>query len=83
MANDLWTTVEDAVVEALQKELESQVKTLATYQGDWLTDLHAEYWRFPAVLVQFRQSRGEDSPNAKDNLACLPFLTPRMVLGYR
>ena len=47
MANDLWTTVEDAVVAALKAELDAQVKTLATYQGDWLTDLHGEYWRFP------------------------------------
>ena len=37
----------------------TQVKTLATYQGDWQTDLHREDWRFPAVLVQLRQSRGE------------------------
>jgi phage gp37-like protein len=59
MANDLWTTVEDAVVAALKKELDDQINTLATYQGDWLTDLHREYWRFPAVLVQLRQSRGE------------------------
>ena len=59
MANDLWTTVEDAVVAALKAELDAQVKTLATYQGDWQTDLHREDWRFPAVLVQLRQSRGE------------------------
>jgi phage gp37-like protein len=59
MANDLWTTVEDAVVAALKKELDDQVNTLATYQGDLLSDLHREYWRFPAVLVQLRQSRGE------------------------
>ena len=59
MANDLWTTVEDAVLAALKGELDAQVKTLATYQGDWLTDLHREDWRFPAVLVQLRQSRGE------------------------
>jgi phage gp37-like protein len=59
MAHDLWTTVEDAVVTALKAELDAQVKTLATYQGDWQTDLHREDWRFPAVLVQLRQSRGE------------------------
>ena len=59
MANDLWTTVEDAVLAALRAELDARVKTLATYQGDWLTDLHREDWRFPAVLVQLRQSRGE------------------------
>ncbi|MCJ7818803.1 MAG: DUF1834 family protein [Syntrophales bacterium] len=29
------------------------------YQGDWQADLHREDWRFPAVLVQLRQSRGE------------------------
>jgi len=59
MANDLWTTVEDAVLAALKTELTAQVNTLATYQGDWLTDLHREHWRFPAVLVQLRQSRGD------------------------
>jgi phage gp37-like protein len=59
MANDLWTMVEDAVVAALKTELDGQVKTLATYQGDYLADLQREYWRFPAVLVQLRQSRGE------------------------
>ena len=59
MADDLWTTIEDAVLAALKAELDSQVKTLATYQGDWLADLHREDWRFPAVLVQLRQSRGE------------------------
>jgi phage gp37-like protein len=59
MANDLWTTVEDAVMAALEKELDSQVNTLVTYQGDWLSDLSQEYWRFPAVLVQLRRSLGE------------------------
>ena len=59
MANDLWTTVEDSLLTALKAELDDQVKTLATYQGDWLADLQREDWRFPAVLVQLRQSRGE------------------------
>jgi phage gp37-like protein len=59
MANDFWTTVEDAVVAALQAELDDRVKTLATYQGDWLTDLQRTDWRFPAVLVRLRQGRGE------------------------
>jgi phage gp37-like protein len=59
MANDLWTTVEDAVLAALQAELEGQIGTLASYQGDWQADLQREDWRFPAVLVQLRQSRGE------------------------
>jgi phage gp37-like protein len=59
MANDLWTTVEDAVVAALKEELDGRVETLASYQGDWLVDLQRENWRFPAVLVQLAQSRGE------------------------
>jgi hypothetical protein len=58
MAKDYRTAVEEAVVAALKKELDAQVNTLAPYQGDWLTDLHQEYWRFPAVLVQLRQSGG-------------------------
>jgi phage gp37-like protein len=58
MADDTWTTVEEAVLAALQSELGSQVNTLVTYQGDLLSDLHREYWRFPAVLVQLRQSQG-------------------------
>jgi phage gp37-like protein len=59
MTNDLWTTVEDAVVAALTEELDGRVETLASYQGDWLVDLQRENWRFPAVLVQLAQSRGE------------------------
>ena len=59
MANDLWTTVEEAVLNALEQELTGQVKTLVSYQGDWLHDLTQEYWRFPAVLVQLRQCQGE------------------------
>lgn len=59
MADDLWTTVEDAVVAALKKELDAQVNTLVSYQGDYLSDLTQEYWRFPAVLVQLHQTRGE------------------------
>ena len=59
MSNDLWTTVQEAVLTALEQELTGQVKTLVAYQGDWLHDLTQEYWRFPAVLVQLRQSQGE------------------------
>jgi phage gp37-like protein len=59
MANDLWTTVQEAILAALSAELSGQVKTLVAYQGDWLTDLTQEYWRFPAVLVQLRQTQGE------------------------
>jgi phage gp37-like protein len=59
MATDPWTNVEEAVLAALQAGLGGLVKTLITYQGDWQTDLQQEYWRFPAVLVQLRQTRGE------------------------
>jgi phage gp37-like protein len=59
MANDLRTMVEDAVVAALQAELDGRVLTLASYQGDWLVDLQQQNWRFPAVLVQSGPSRGE------------------------
>ena len=80
MASDLWTTVEDAVVAALKKELDPQINTLATYQGDWLADLHREYWRFPAVLVQFRQSRGEQVTLGSYDLS-LEFTVLVMVRG--
>ena len=80
MANDLWTTVEDAVLAALKAELDAQVNTLATYQGDWLADLHREYWRFPAVLVQFRQSRGEQVTLSSYDLT-LEFTVLVMVRG--
>jgi phage gp37-like protein len=69
MANDFWTTVEEAVLAALQGELDGQVKTLVTYQGDCLADLHREYWRFPAVLVQLRQSRGVQVTSASYDLS--------------
>jgi phage gp37-like protein len=59
MVNDFWTTVEDAVVAALKAELDDRVKTLATYQGDWLADLQRQDWRYPAVMVRLRQGRGE------------------------
>jgi len=59
MADYSWTEVEDAVLTALKAEVGSQVKTLDTYQGDWLEDLRQEGWRLPAVLVMLRQSRGE------------------------
>jgi phage gp37-like protein len=80
MAYDLWTTVEAAVMAALKQELDSQVNTLATYQGDWLTDLHREYWRLPAVLVQFRQSRGEQVTLSSYDLS-LEFTVLVMVRG--
>jgi phage gp37-like protein len=59
MAYDLWTTVEEAVLAALEMELDGQVRTLSANQGDYLTDLTQDYWRFPAVFVQLRQSQGE------------------------
>jgi phage gp37-like protein len=58
MAVDFWTTVEEAVLAALEVELDGQVNTLVTYQGDYQADLQREYWSFPAVLVQLRQTRG-------------------------
>ncbi len=58
MADDFLTTVEAAMLAALSAELTGQVKTLVSYQGDWLADLTQEYWRFPAVLVQLRQTQG-------------------------
>jgi phage gp37-like protein len=58
MPDDLLTTVEAAVLAALSAELGSQVKTLVSYQGNWLADLTQEYWRFPAVLLQLRQTQG-------------------------
>ncbi len=59
MANDLWTTVQEAVLAALKAELNGQVKTLVAHEGDWQNDLTQDYWRFPAIFVQFRQSQGE------------------------
>lgn len=58
MANYSWATLEDAVVAALRTELSPQVPTLETYQGNWPVDLQRETWRFPAVLVMLRQTRG-------------------------
>ncbi|MFZ2089928.1 MAG: phage protein Gp37 [Desulfobaccales bacterium] len=51
MSGISWTTVEDAVVAALQERLGSQVKTVRSYQGNWRTDLRQESWRLPAALV--------------------------------
>jgi phage gp37-like protein len=59
MGNYTWTILEDAVLEALEARLSSQVKTVKSFQGEWLTDLEREGWRLPAVLVRLRQSRGE------------------------
>ncbi len=57
MSNQDLSTVEDAVVKALQTQLGAQVQTLETYQGDWSADLKRKSWRLPAVLVKLRQSR--------------------------
>lgn len=54
-----WTALEDAVLAALQVQLEDRVKTLETYQGDWRTDLQNEGWRLPAVLVRLAGTRSE------------------------
>lgn len=68
MADYSWTVVEDAVLAALKAEVGSQVKTLDTYQGDWLEDLRQEGWRLPAVLVMLRQSRGDLVANSSYDL---------------
>jgi len=59
MEDYTWTFLEDAVLAALKAQLGSRVKTVETYQGDFLPDLKKEAWRLPAVLVMLRQSRGE------------------------
>ena len=59
MSNVSWTTVEDMVVAALEDQLEPQVKTVRSYQGNWRTDLRQETWRLPAVLVRLTGSRSE------------------------
>lgn len=59
MNNYSWSAVEDAVLAALKETLGSQVKTLETYQGDWLNALQQESWRLPAVLVMLPQTRAE------------------------
>ncbi len=59
MADFSWTAVEDAVLAALESRLGSQIKTLETYQGDWLEDLRRQSWRLPAVLVMLRRSRAD------------------------
>ena len=51
--------VEDAVLQALQAQLGTQVQTLETYQGDWRGDLQGEGWRLPAVLVMLASTRSE------------------------
>jgi phage gp37-like protein len=59
MAGLTWTDLEEAVLTALQGELGSQVKTLETFQGDWLEALQRESWRLPAVLVMLNGSQAE------------------------
>jgi phage gp37-like protein len=53
------TTLEDAVIGALQRQIGDKVKTLKTYQGDWREDLGQEGWRLPAVLVSLDEAWGE------------------------
>lgn len=54
-----WSAVEEAIVAALQSELGSLVQTVASHQGNWLEDLQGQARRLPAVLVRWRQTRGE------------------------
>ncbi len=51
MSDLSWTTVEDAVVAALEARLGEQAGTIESYQGNWRTDLPQAAWRMPAVLV--------------------------------
>ena len=59
MTDYTWNSLEDAVLAALKARLGSRVKTLETYQGDYLADLQRQAWRLPAVLVLLRQSRAD------------------------
>jgi len=59
MSGISWTTVEDAVVAALQTRLGTQAGTIRSYQGDWKTDLGQASWRPPAVLVVLTGSRSD------------------------
>jgi phage gp37-like protein len=59
MADLSWSAVEEAVLGALQSELGPLVQTVASHQGNWLEDLQTQAWRLPAVLVRWRQTRGE------------------------
>jgi phage gp37-like protein len=56
MSDLSWTTVEDAVVAALQARLGEQAGTIQSYQGNWITDLPQAAWRMPAVLVMLNGS---------------------------
>jgi phage gp37-like protein len=59
MTDQSWNILEDAILDALRARLGPGVKTLETYQGDWLANLRKESRRLPAVLVMLRQSRGD------------------------
>jgi phage gp37-like protein len=59
MSDFSWTTVEDAVLAALQAQIGDKVKTLKTHQGNWREDLKREGWRLPTVLVALEESRAE------------------------
>jgi phage gp37-like protein len=59
MSGISWTTVEDAVVAALQEQLGTQARTVRSYQGNWRTDLRQESWRLPAALVMLTGSDAE------------------------
>jgi phage gp37-like protein len=59
MADLSWSTVEEAILGALQAEVGALVQTVASHQGNWLQDLQSQAWRLPAALVRWRQSRSE------------------------
>jgi phage gp37-like protein len=53
------TVLENAVLAALAAVLGSRVRTIQSYQGDYLADLRGEARRLPAVLLVLSQSRSE------------------------
>ncbi|RJR48280.1 MAG: DUF1834 family protein [Deltaproteobacteria bacterium] len=59
MAELSWNAVEEAILGALAGELGSLVQTVASVEGNWLDDLRSQGRRLPAVLVRWRQNRGE------------------------
>lgn len=59
MSSIAWTTLEDAVLAALQAYLGDTVKTLKTFQGNWQEELKQEGWRLPGVLVSLQATQVE------------------------
>jgi phage gp37-like protein len=67
MASGSLSILENAVLAALGARIGSHVKTLETYQGDWLADLKLRSWRLPAILLMLKESRAQQvSPHSYD-----------------